>query len=148
MCVCVCVCVCVRFLTFQTPITHKRLEISIYNLVYQWSNHNSWHWCPICDFMGFWFFWKKDVVTLACVKFELSSQNYTQIYYIDQETLVLSLAKIHSCYIFFRFWIFWEFSHNCLTQVNFDLSSWNFVHKCTNTEWCLILNFGKISRVL
>ena len=35
----VCVCVCVRFSTFQTPITHKRLEISIWNLVYQWSNH-------------------------------------------------------------------------------------------------------------
>ena len=45
---------------------------------------------------------------------------------------------------FFRFWIFWEFSQNCLTQANFDLSSWNFVRKCTNTEWCLILNFVKI----
>ena len=31
MCVyaCVRVCVCVRFSTFKTPITHKRLEISI-----------------------------------------------------------------------------------------------------------------------
>ena len=49
---------------------------------------------------------------------------------------------------FFRFWIFWEFSQNYLTQVNFDLSSWNFVHKITNTDWCLILNFVKISREL
>ena len=50
MCVCVCVCararvraracVCVRFSTFEYPITHKRLEISIWNLVRQWSNHN------------------------------------------------------------------------------------------------------------
>ena len=34
------VCVCVRFSTFQTPITHKRIEISTWILVYQWSNHN------------------------------------------------------------------------------------------------------------
>ena len=26
--------------TFETPITHKRLEISIWNMVRQWSNHN------------------------------------------------------------------------------------------------------------
>ena len=49
---------------------------------------------------------------------------------------------------FFRFWIFWEFSQNCLTQANFDLSSWNFLDECTNTEWCLILNFVKISQDL
>ena len=36
----VCVCVCARFSTFQTPITHKRLKISIWNLEHQWSNHN------------------------------------------------------------------------------------------------------------
>ena len=46
---------------------------------------------------------------------------------------------------FFRFLIFWEFFKNCLTQANFDLSCWNFVGKCTNTEWCLIPNFIKIS---
>ena len=46
---------------------------------------------------------------------------------------------------FFRFWIFWEFFQNCLTQANFDLSSLNFVDKCTNTEWCSIPNFLKIS---
>ena len=42
MCVCACVCVCawVRFSTFETPMTHKRLEMSIWNLVRQWSNHN------------------------------------------------------------------------------------------------------------
>ena len=28
---------------------------------------------PICDFMGFWIFLKKDVVALTFVKFELSS---------------------------------------------------------------------------
>ena len=36
------------------------------------------------------------MVVLTFVKFELSSQNYTQIYYIDQGTFVLNLAKIHS----------------------------------------------------
>ena len=44
VCVCVCVCVrarvCVRSSTFQTPITHKRLEILTWNLVHRWSNHN------------------------------------------------------------------------------------------------------------
>ena len=52
------------------------------------------NWCPICDFMEFWIFWKKDVVALTFVKFELSSWNYTKIDYIHQETLVLNLAKI------------------------------------------------------
>ena len=45
---------------------------------------------------------------------------------------------------FFRFWLFWEFFQNCLTEANFDLSSWNFVGQCTNTDWCLILNFIRI----
>ena len=31
------------------------------------------NWCPICDFMEFWIIWKKDVVALTFVKFELSS---------------------------------------------------------------------------
>ena len=31
------------------------------------------NWCPICDFMGFWIFLKKDVVALTFVKFEISS---------------------------------------------------------------------------
>ena len=39
--VCVCtICVCVGFSTFQSPTTHKRLEISIWNLVHQWSSHS------------------------------------------------------------------------------------------------------------
>ena len=50
--------------------------------------------CPICDYMGFYIFWKMGVVALTFVKFELSSLTYTQIYYIDQGTLVLNLAKI------------------------------------------------------
>ena len=50
-------------------------------------------WSPICDFMGFWFK-KKDVVALTFQKFELSSWNYTQIYYIDQETMALNLPEI------------------------------------------------------
>ena len=30
--------------------------------------------CPaICDFMGYWIFWKKNVVALTYVKFEQSS---------------------------------------------------------------------------
>ena len=36
----VCVRACVRFSTSKTPITHKRLEISISNLVHQWSYQN------------------------------------------------------------------------------------------------------------
>ena len=50
------------------------------------------NWCPIFDFMGVWIFWNKDVVALTFVKFELLSENYTQIYYVDQGTLVLNLA--------------------------------------------------------
>ena len=37
---------------------------------------------------------KKDVVAQTFVKFELSSQHYTRIYYIDQGILVLNFAKI------------------------------------------------------
>ena len=58
----VCGCVCVRFSTFWTPMTHKRLKISIWNLVYQWSNHNPLivtvfmtidvGFVILCDFMG------------------------------------------------------------------------------------------------
>ena len=31
------------------------------------------NWCPICDFMEFWIFLKKDVVALTFVKLEQSS---------------------------------------------------------------------------
>ena len=79
----VCVCVCVRFSMFQTPITHKRLEISIwcidtpvkqsqlFNRDYFYDN-----WCRIFDFVGFWIFWKKDAVVLTFVKFDLSIQAF------------------------------------------------------------------------
>ena len=68
------------------------------------------NWRPICDFMGSWNFWKKDVVAPTYVKFELSSWNYTQIYYINQETLVLNLAKIDwSVQIFSDFEFFENF---------------------------------------
>ena len=110
-------------------------------------NRDCFHdnWCPICDFMGFWIFWKKDVVALTFVKFKLSSWNWTQIYYIHQGTLVLNLTKIDwSVQIFSDFECFEFFFLNCLTQANFDLSSWNFVGKCTNTEWCLMPNFIRI----
>ena len=70
---------------FATPVKQSLP----FNLDYFHDN-----WCPICDFMGFWIFWKKDVVALTSVKFELSSWNYPQIYYIHQGILVLNLAKI------------------------------------------------------
>ena len=60
--------------------------------------------------MEFWIFWKKDVVALTFVKFELSSENYTQIYNIHQGTLVLNLAKIDwSIQIFSDFEFFENF---------------------------------------
>ena len=68
---------------------------------------------------------------------------HTYKYIISIITLVLNLAKID-----WSVQIFWEFSQNYLTQANFDLSSWNFARKCSNTEWCLVLNFVKISRIL
>ena len=67
-------------------------------------------WFVICDFMEFWIFWKKDVVALTFVKFELSPKNYTQIHYIHQGTLVLNLAKIDwSIQIFSDFEFFENF---------------------------------------
>ena len=96
------------------------------------------NWCPICDFMEFWIFWKKDVVYYGIY--------YGRgIYYIHQGNFGIEFGQNrlkHSN--FFRFWIFWELFQSFLTQANFDLASWNFVHKCTNTEWCLILNFIRI----
>ena len=58
--------------------------------------------------MEFWIFWKKDVVVLIFVKFELSFLKYTQIYYIDQGTLVLNLAEIHSSVQIFSDFEFFE----------------------------------------
>ena len=96
----VCVCVCIWFSTFQSPITHKDLQISIWNLVHEWSSHNP---SSVIIFMtidarflilwDFEIFWKMGPVDLTFVKFQLSSYNYTEIYYIDLGTLVLNLAK-------------------------------------------------------
>ena len=62
------------------------------------------------DFIGFWIFWKKNVVALTFVKFELSFSNCTQIYYIHQGTLVLDLAEINwSVQIFSDFEFFEKF---------------------------------------
>ena len=98
---------------FRTPVKQSQPFIRDYF-------HDNW--CPICDFMGFWIFWKKDVVALTFVKFELSSLNYTQIYYIDKGTLVLNLAQNgSSIQIISDFEFLWEISQNYLTQENFDL---------------------------
>ena len=106
------------------------------------------NWWPICDFMGFWIFWQKDVVALTSVKFELSSyivlKLHTNILYPSRNFGIEFGQNRLKRSNFFRFWIFWEFFQNYLTQANFDLSSWNFVGKCTNTEWCLIPNFIRI----
>ena len=142
MCVCafVRVCVCVRFSRFETPIIHKRLEISIWNLVLF-----SWQLMPDLWFYGILNFSKKG----------RGSSNFRKIRAI---VLKLHRNKLHPSKNFgiefgqnrlkhsnfFRFWILSEFFQNCLTQANFDLSSWNFVRKCTNTEWCLIPNFIRI----
>ena len=137
------VCVCVRFLTLQTPITHKRLEISNFNFVRQWSSHalKSWRFSyklmPYLKFYGI-FNSSKNV---------RGSYNFRKIWAI--------VLKLHPNIIyrsriigiefgqnrFLRFW-----SQNCPTPANFNLSSWNFVRKCTDTEWCLILNFGRIGQ--
>ena len=82
----------------------------------------SWQLMPDLWFYRILNFLKKDVVALTYVKLKRSN--------------------------FFKFRIFWEFSQNYLTQANFDLSSWNFVCKCTDIEWCFLLNFVKISQDL
>ena len=61
----------------------------------------------VCLFKGVY---TLNVVALTFVKFELSSENYTQIYYIHQGTLVLNLAKIDwSVQIFSVFELFENF---------------------------------------
>ena len=146
-----CVCVCVRFSTFQTPITHKWLEISIWNSVHQWSNRN-----PLIvnifmtinarfGFYGMLNFLKKgrgssNFRNIRAIVLKL----HTNILYPSRNFGIEFGKNRLKRSNFFRFWIFWKFSQNCLTQANFDLSSWNFVRKCTNTKWCLILHFVKI----
>ena len=140
VCVCARVCVCV--------ITHKRLEISIWNLLRQWSYHNP---LIVTIFMTIdaWF------VILWDFEFLKKGRGSSNVRKIRAIVLKLHTNKLHPSRNFgiefgqnrlkrsnfFRLWIFWEFFQNCLTQANFDLSSWNFVGECTNTEWCLIPNF-------
>ena len=150
VCVRVCVC-CVRFSTFETPITHKRLEISIWNLVRQWSNHNPF---IVTIFMtidaDLWFYG-----ILNFLKKGRGSSNFRKIRAIvlKLDTNILHPSRNFGIEFgqnrlkrsnFFRFWIFSEFFQNSLTQANFNLPSWNFVGKCTNTDWCLIPNFIRI----
>ena len=132
----VCVCVCVRFSTFKTPITHKRLEISIWNLVHQWSNHNP---SIVSIFMPT----LAQFVILSDVEFKKKgrgSSSFRNIRAIILKLYINILYRSRNFRIefgqnrlkrskFFRFWIFREFSQNYLTQANFDLSSWHFVHK-------------------
>ena len=151
VCVCVCVCVCVRCSTFETPITHKRLEISIWNLIRQWSNHNP---SIVTIFMTI----DARFVILRDFEFKKKGRGSSNFRKIRAIVLKLHTNILHPSRNFgidfgqnrfkrsnfFRFSIFWEFFQNCLTQANFDLSSWNFVGTCTNTEWCLIPNFIRI----
>ena len=146
-------CVCVRFSTFETPITYKRLDISIWNLVRQWSNHNSLILTIFMTIDARFVFYG----ILNFLKKGRGSSNFRKIraFVLKLYTNILHPSRNFGIEFgqnrlkhsnFFRFWICWEFFQNCLTQPNFDLSSWNFVGKCTNTKWCLILNFIRIGR--
>ena len=114
-------------------------------------NHDYFHdnWCLICDFMGFWFFWKKGRGSSNFCKIRaIVLKLHTTILYRSRNFGIEFGQNRLKRSNFFKFWIFWEFSQNCLTQANFVLSSWNFVRKCANTEWCLILNVLEISQDL
>ena len=98
--------------------------------------------------MGFWIFWKKDVVA----NFNFNFRKIRAIV-LKLPTNILHPSRNFGIEFgqnrlkrsnFFRFWIFWQFFQNCLTQANFDLSSWNFVSKCNNSECCLVSNFIRI----
>ena len=155
MCVCECVRVwmCVRFSTFQSPITDKRLEISIWNLVHQWSNHNpkimTIFMTIDARFVIFWDFefkkkWRGS--SNFCKIRAVILKQHTNILYHRSRNFGIEFGQnLFKRSNFFRFSIFWEFSQNCPTEANFDFSSWNFVRKCTNTEWCVIPNFVRIS---
>ena len=147
-CMCACMYVCVRFPTFETPINHKRLEISIWNFVRQWSNHKP---LIVTIFMTidarFVIYW-----ILNFFKKGRGSSNFRKIpaIVLKLHTNILHPSRNFGIEFgqnrlkrsnFFRFWIFSKFFQNFLTQANFDLSNWNFVGKCTHTEWCLIPNF-------
>ena len=145
-----CVCVCVRFLTFW----HEYRISMIIDMKFGTPVKRSQPFNRDYFHKNLWFYG-----ILNFLKYVHGSSNFRKI-----RSIVL---KIHMNLLYrsrnfgiefaqnrlkrsnlFRFWIFWEFSQNCLTQANFNLSSWNFVRKCTNTEWCVILNFVRIGRDL
>ena len=141
--VCVCVRVCPIFnvsnpdnswmawdidMKFGTPVKQSQP----FNRDYFHDN-----WCTICDFMRFWFDFRR--IRAFVLKLHTNILYRSRNFGIEFGQNRLKRSN------FFRFWIFWEFFHNCLTQANFNLSSWNFVGKCTNTKWCLIPDFIRIS---
>ena len=114
-----CVYACVRFSTFSSPISHNRLEISIWNLVHQWSSHNdlivlfSWELMPDLWFDGI----------LNFLKNVRGSSNFRKIRAIVLKLHTNILYRSRNFGIefghnrlkhsnFARFWIFWEFSQN------------------------------------
>ena len=148
--VCMCVCVCARLSNFQTTIIHKRLEISSWNLVQQWSSHaRSIVLTPNLRFYGISNFLKN-----VC-----SSSNFRKIWVI-----ILKLHKniIHQSRTFgivfgqnwlersnfFKFWIFWKFFLICVACANFESLRSKFVYQCTNTKWCFIRSLVRIGRGL
>ena len=137
--VCVCVCVCLAWdanIKFGTPVKKSQP----FNRDYFHDN-----WCPICDFMGFWVFWKKrrgrsNFRKIRAIVLKL----HTNILHLSRNSSIEFGQNRSKRTNFFNFWIFRKFFQNCLTQANFALSSWNFVGKCTNTGWCLIPSFIRI----
>ena len=79
VCVCACVFMCPIFNIWNpdNSCTAWDIDMKFGTLVKQSQHFNRdyFHdnWCPICDFMEFWFFWKKDEVALTFIKFKLSS---------------------------------------------------------------------------
>ena len=103
------------------------------------------NWCPICGFTGFSIFWKNGSGSSNFRKIRaIVLKVHTNIWHPSRNFGIEFGQNRLKRSNFFRFWIFREFFQNCLTKAIFDLSSWNFVRTCTNTEWCLKLNFVKI----
>ena len=79
VCVCACVFMCPIFNIWNpdNSCTAWDIDMKFGTLVKQSQHFNRdyFHdnWCPICDFMEIWFFWKKDEVALTFIKFKLSS---------------------------------------------------------------------------
>ena len=142
VCVCVRVWVCIRFSTFKTPITHKRLEIRYTNEAIT----TLWSWVFSCQLMpDLWFYGILNFLKKGCGSSNFRKiratvlKLYTNILYWSRNFGIEFGQNRLKRSNFFRFWIFLEFSQNYLTQANFDLSSWKFVHKSTNTDRCVIL---------